>query len=98
MRLGEPEEAIKIFEDARKKASAGTESSDGSSNESEAQRKAFMESLDLGTADALVVQGRYDEAREVLSQSSSQQASTVLALLDENPEAYRESVLNASIG
>ena len=92
IRLGEPEEAIKTFEDAKEEA--GTESSDKSE---EAQRKAFIESLDLAIADALVAQGSYDEAREVLWQSSSEQAPAVLALLDEDPEAYRESVLDAPI-
>jgi predicted negative regulator of RcsB-dependent stress response len=94
IRLGEPDEAIKTFEDAKEKANAQPESS----NESEeAQKKAFVESLDLATADALVAQGSYDEAREVLSQSSAEQAPTVLTLLDENPAGYRESVLNAPI-
>jgi tetratricopeptide (TPR) repeat protein len=95
MRLGGPEEAIETFKYAKEGAGAETSSSDQSQ---EAQRKAFVESLDLAIADALVVQSRYDEAREVLSQSSSEQASAVLALLDENPEGYRESVLNAPIG
>jgi tetratricopeptide (TPR) repeat protein len=93
MRLGDPEEAIGTFKYA--KEWAGEESSDRSD---ETQRKAFVESLDLAIANALVVQGYYAEAREALLQSSSEQASTVLALLDENPEAYRESVLNAPIG
>jgi tetratricopeptide (TPR) repeat protein len=91
-RLGEPEEAIKTFEDARE-GNGTVEPSD----QSEAQKQAFVESLDLATADALVVQGSYDEARGVLTQSSGEQASTVLALLNQNPEGYRESVLNAPI-
>jgi tetratricopeptide (TPR) repeat protein len=91
-RLGKPEEAIRTFEDARE-GTGVLEPSD----QSEAQRQDFTESLDLATADALVVQGSYDKAREVLTQSSGEQASTVLALLNEDPEGYRESVLNAPI-
>jgi tetratricopeptide (TPR) repeat protein len=91
-RLEEPEKAIETFKEARKGAETGQDS-----NESEAQREAFIESLDLAIADALVVERSYDEARDVLSQSSAEQASAVLALLDEDPEGYRDSVLNAAI-
>lgn len=90
LRLDEPEEAIETFQEA--KEGAGVEL--GASDESEED---LMESLDIAIADALVVQGLYDEAREALSRSSSGQAPAVLALLDENPEAYRESVLHAPI-
>jgi len=93
-RLGDPGEAIETFEDAKEEADAGSESLDESE---EAQRKDFVESLDLAIADALVVQGLYDEARETLSRSTAAQAPAVLALLDDDPEAYRESVLEAPI-
>lgn len=93
-RLGEPEEAIEIFQEAKEEAGGGLESLDGSE---EGQRKDLVESLDLAIADALVVQGRYAEAREALSRSSAGQAPAVLALLDEDPEAYRDSVLDAPI-
>ena len=89
-RLGEPEEAIKTFEEAKEGAGAGGESLD------EPQREQFLESLDLAIADALVVQGSYDEAREVLLQSSAEQAPARLALLDD-PEGYRTSVLEDRI-
>ena len=94
VRLGEPEKAIETFEDAKEKASRGLESL----NESrKAERESFIESLDLAIADALIVQGSYTEAREVLSQSEAEQAPAVLALLDEDPESYRRSVLEATI-
>ena len=38
-----------------------------------------------------------DEAREYLLQSDAEQAPAILALLDEDPEGYRESVLDAPI-
>lgn len=94
VQLEESEEAIKTFEEAREMAGRRLEFLDESHR---AERKTFIESLDLAVADALVVQGSYAEAREVLSQSEAEQASAVLALLNEDPEGYRESVLDATI-
>jgi len=53
--------------------------------------------LDLSIADALVVQGSYDEAQEILLQSSAEQAPARLALLDD-PERYQRSVLETPVG
>ncbi|MDQ4000504.1 MAG: tetratricopeptide repeat protein [Actinomycetota bacterium] len=92
--LGEPEEAVGTFGEAKKSASAGLESL---SESQRAERETFIESLDLASADALIAQGSYAEAREVLSQSEAEQAPAVLALLDEAPESYRRSVLDAPI-
>ena len=94
MRLDEPEEAIETFEEARERAEAELESSD---EQQQDQQQEFLESLDLATADALVVQRSYDEARDYLAQSEAEQAPAVLALLDEDPEAYRKSVFDAPI-
>jgi len=91
VQLEEPEEAIETFEEAREMAGERLESLDESQR---IERETFIESLDLAVADALVVQGSYAEAREVLSQSEAEQASAVLALLNEDPESYRESVLD----
>jgi tetratricopeptide (TPR) repeat protein len=93
-RLDEPEEAIETFEEARERANVELESSD---EQREAQRRAFLESLDLAIADALVVQRSYAEARDFLTQSEAEQAPAILTLLDEDPEAYRRSVFDASI-
>lgn len=94
IRLGEPEEAIETFEEAKERAGAELESSD---EQQQAQRRAFLESVDLGIADALVVQGLYDEARDYLVQSEAEQAPAILALLEEDPEGYRRSVFDAPI-
>jgi tetratricopeptide (TPR) repeat protein len=94
VRLGEPEKAIETLEEARERAKAELESSDESQ---EAQRRAFLDSLDLAIADALVVQGSYAKAREYLAQSEAEQASAILTLLDEDPVSYRKSVLDAPI-
>ncbi len=93
-RLGEPEEAIEVFEEAKERANSELETSDERQRE---QRRAFLESLDLAIADALVVQGLYDEARDYLARSEAEQAPAVLALLDEDPEGYRRSVFDAPI-
>ena len=94
VQLEEPEEAIETFEEVREMAGKGLESPDESQR---AERETFMKSLDLAVANALVVQGSYAEAREVLSRSEAEQADAVLALLNEDPEGYRESVLDATI-
>jgi tetratricopeptide (TPR) repeat protein len=91
-RLGEPGEAIATFEEAREEANAGS-----SEASEETQRKNFLQSLDLAIADALIVQGSYDQAREALLQSPAEQASAVLALLEEDPEGYRQQVLDAPV-
>ncbi|MCA1730163.1 MAG: hypothetical protein LC751_12375, partial [Actinobacteria bacterium] len=94
IRLGEPEEAIETLKEAKERAGTELESSD---EQQEEQRRAFLDSLDLAIADALVVQGLYDEARDYLAQSEAEQAPAVLALLDEDPEGYRRSVFDAPI-
>jgi hypothetical protein len=86
-----------MFEEAKESAARDLESL--SLNEQQkADRKAFIQGQDLAIADALVVQRSYAQAREVLLQSSAEQAPSILALLDEDPESYRKSVLDAPIG
>jgi tetratricopeptide (TPR) repeat protein len=94
-RLGEPEEAVETFEEARERA--GTEPEESLDESRQDQRRAFLDSLDLAIADALVVQGSLDEARAYLAQSEAEQAPTVLALLNEDPVGYRQSVFDAPI-
>ncbi len=94
VQLGEPGEAIGTFGDAKNSASAGLEVL---SEARRAETEIFIESLDLSIADAMIAQGSYAEAREVLAQSEAEQAPAVLALLEEDPENYRRSVLDAPI-
>jgi hypothetical protein len=61
------------------------------------QRQQLLVSMDLDIADALVVQGRYGQAREILAQSPSEQAPGLLGLLNSDPGAYREQVINSDI-
>ena len=94
VRTGEPREGLLTIKRAKRRAAAELE---GPGGPLKVQRRELMESMDLAIADALVVQGRYAEAREVLARSSSEQAPALLQLLDTAPEAYRESVVNGGI-
>jgi tetratricopeptide (TPR) repeat protein len=94
-RLGEPEEAIETFEEAKERA--GTEPEESSDESRQAQRRAFLDSLDLAIADALVVQGSFEEAREYLAQSEAEQAPAILTLLNDDPVSYQQSIFDAPI-
>jgi tetratricopeptide (TPR) repeat protein len=94
VRTGDPEEGYETIKLARRKASAGLESLEGPWR---ARREQLIVSMDLALADALVVQGDYAGAREIIAASSSPQAPALLQLLDANPEAYRESVVDSGI-
>jgi tetratricopeptide (TPR) repeat protein len=94
-RLGEPEEAIETFEEAKERAD--TEPEESSDETRQDQRRAFLDSLDLAIADALVVQGSFEEAREYLAQSEAEQAPAILTLLNDDPVSYQQSVFDAPI-
>lgn len=94
VREGQPEKGRETLEEARRYASISLESSDSVER---AQSKEFVESINLSIADALVVQGQYDEARRMVEQSTSEQAEAIQALLDSDPELYRRSVKNGEI-
>lgn len=95
LRANEPEKGFEIFSSVRDQAAAGLE---GLSGEERGTQEQFVESLDLAIADALVLQRDFDGAREVLEASGSEQAPSILALLNQNPERYRESVTRARVG
>ena len=94
VRTGEPEKGYETIRLARQQVPAGPKVPKGPLR---AQREQLIESMDLALADALVVQGDYAGAREILARSSSPQAPALLQLLDADPEAYRESVLDSGI-
>ena len=94
VRTGEPEKGYKAIKKARRQASRDAETLEGVLK---AQRQGLVESMDLALADALVVQGSYGRAAEVISESSSEQAPGLLRLLETDPEAYREQVVNSDI-
>jgi tetratricopeptide (TPR) repeat protein len=94
VRTGEPGKGLEAIRHAKQKAEAGLNELKGPLK---SQRRELIESMELAIADALVVQGRYAEAREVIAGSSSEQAPALLQLLDSNPEAYREAVVSSEI-
>jgi tetratricopeptide (TPR) repeat protein len=94
VRTGKPGEGLEAIQHAQRRAEAGLDELEGPLR---TQQQELIESMELAKADALVVQGRYDEAREVISESSSEQAPALLQLLNSDPEAYRESVVLSEI-
>jgi tetratricopeptide (TPR) repeat protein len=94
VRTGKPGEGLEAIQHAQRRAEAGLDELEGPLR---TQQQELIESMELAKADALVVQGRYDEARKVISQSSSEQAPALLQLLNSDPEAYRESVVLSEI-
>ena len=94
VRTGEAPEGVKNIKRARRMAAAEFDRSLGP--ETERQRQ-LLESMDLATADALVVAGRIGRARAILAQSPSEQAPGLLELLSSDPAAYREQVINSDI-
>ena len=88
-RTGEAPEGIKNIKRARRMAEARA---DGAQ-----QQKRLLVSMDLATADALVVAGRTGQARRILAKSPSEQAPGLLELLNSDPQAYREQVINSDV-
>jgi tetratricopeptide (TPR) repeat protein len=94
VRTGEPEEGLHAIKRARERAASDLDKLEGPLK---AQRQELLASMQLAIADALVVQGRYGKAREIISKSDAPQAPALLQLLDSNPDAYRESVVTSEI-
>ncbi len=93
VRTGEPQEGVKNIRRARRQAA---EPKWPQTPAGERQRQLLV-SMDLATADAFVVQGRYGQARRILARSPSEQAPGLLELLKQDPAAYREQVINSDI-
>jgi tetratricopeptide (TPR) repeat protein len=94
VRSGEAEEGLKDIKSARRQARSGLEDLEGPPAR---QRQDLIRAMDLAVADAMVVAGRESGARKILSNSPSEQAPSLLQLLDSDPEAYREQVVNSDI-
>ena len=94
VRTGEPERGVETLRQAKQRASASLRGGDDARRE---QREAFLRSVDLALVDALVVEGRYDEARTALQGSGSEQAPAILELLNTDQESYRETVLESGV-
>ena len=93
-RTGEASEGVKNIKRARSMAAAQFSKAPGPQTR---RQKQLLVSMDLATADALVVAGRIGQARRILAESPSEQAPGLLELLNSDPEAYREQVINSDI-
>jgi len=93
-RTGEAPEGVKNIKRARRMAEAQFAKARGPQTE---QQKRLLVSIDLATADALVVAGRIGQAKRILADSPSEQAPGLLELLGSDPEAYREQVINSDV-
>lgn len=94
VRTGRPEEGYRAINQAKRKASKDLDSLE---EPLQSQREDLIESMDLALADALVVQGNYDGALRIISESPSEQAPALYELLSFDPEAYRDSVVSSEI-
>ncbi len=94
IRTGDVEEGLRDIKAARRQTRSGIEELEGPARR---QRQEILRDMDLAVADAMVVAGRESQAREILANSSSEQAASLLRLLDSNPDAYREQVVNSDI-
>ena len=92
VRTGEAPEGVKNIKRARRMAEA--RANRGPQGE---RQKRLLVSMDLATADALVVAGRIGQAQRILEESPSEQAPGLLELLNSDPEAYREQVINSDV-
>jgi tetratricopeptide (TPR) repeat protein len=92
VRTGDPLEGAKNIRRARRMAVAEL-----NRPRRPVEERQLLVSMDLATADAFVVQGRYGQARRILTQSPSEQAPGLLELLSVDPGAYREQVINSDI-
>jgi tetratricopeptide (TPR) repeat protein len=94
VRTGEAQEGVKNIKRARRMAGAQADRVRGPQAK---RQKQLLVSMDLATADALVVAGRVGQAQRILAESPSEQAPGLLELLNSDPEAYREQVINSDI-
>jgi tetratricopeptide (TPR) repeat protein len=91
-RTGEAQEGVKNIKRARRMAEA-----DRARGPQAERQKQLLVSMDLATADTLVVAGRIGQAKRILAESPSEQAPGLLELLNSDPEAYREQVINSDV-
>jgi tetratricopeptide (TPR) repeat protein len=91
-RTGEAPKGVRNIKRARRTAEAQANRGPQAGGQ-----KRLLVSMNLATADALVVAGRIGEARHILERSPSEQAPGLLELLDSDPEAYREQVVNSDV-
>lgn len=98
---GDPEQGRRNLDQARIEAEAELEqvreSPDQTSAQEEEELEQFVLAVDLAIADSLVVEERYEAAREIIVESEAEQAPAILQLLDSGPEEYRQAVLDSAL-
>ncbi|WP_047864625.1 tetratricopeptide repeat protein [Rubrobacter aplysinae] len=94
VRTGEPEKGVRTLQRARSRAENGLQ---GMAGQQRQQQLGFLTSVELAIADALVVERRYGEAYQIVANSSSEQAQTILALISSDPEGYRQTVISSDV-
>ena len=94
MRAGEAREGARDIRRALVKAEAIAAELEGPPK---ARQEGLVRSMNLALADALVVAGRYERAGRILADSPSEQAPGLRNLLESDPAAYREQVVNSEI-
>jgi tetratricopeptide (TPR) repeat protein len=94
VRTGEPEKGLQTLRKAQRQAENGLQ---GLPEELRQSQLGFLRSVELAMADALVVQRRYAQARQMLANSSAEQAPTIISLIASDPESYRQTVIDSDV-
>lgn len=94
VRTGEPEKGLQTLRKAQRQAEDGLQSLPEELRQPQLE---LLRSVELAIADALVVQRRYAQARQMLTNSSAPQAPTIISLIASDPESYRQTVINSDV-
>ena len=94
VRTGEPGKGVSTLRQTQNRTESGLQGLTGQLRE---QQLGFVLSVELALADALVVQRRYDEARQIVAGSFAEQAPTILSLINSDPEGYRQTVIDSDV-
>jgi tetratricopeptide (TPR) repeat protein len=94
VRTGEAEKGLQTLRKAQRQAENELQ---GLPEELRQSQLGFLQSVELAIADALVVQRRYAQARQMLANSSAEQAPTIVSLIVSDPESYRQTVIDSDV-
>lgn len=95
IRTGKPANGIALLQNAKQRARSEFQFLDPKQRAE--NLKAVDSAVDLAIVDGLVVQRKYAEARKMLENNPVEQADAILHLLNNDPEGYRERVLNSPL-
>lgn len=94
VRTGEPGKGVETLQRTQRRAENGLQ---GMAGQTRQQQLGFISSVELAIADALVVERRYAEARQIVANSPAEQAPTILSLINSDPEGYRQTVMHSDV-